>query len=164
MPTPQTAHDIPSVTLPIDRSDGGLRMDAQEARALGSLLHDDYDKASPFPHIVIDNFLPDDLIADVLKHFPAQEVAEERTFKLGYGGENKRQIMPEACDRFSRELFWFLNSRPVLQFLEGLTGIDALIPDPYFVGAGFHETTRGGLLGVHADFQIGRASCRERGS
>jgi hypothetical protein len=42
----------------------------------------------------------------------------------------------------------------MLQFLEGLTGIDALLPDPYFVGGGFHETSRGGKLGVHADFRI----------
>jgi hypothetical protein len=29
-----------------------------------------------------------------------------------------------------------------------------LLPDPYFDGGGFHETSRGGLLGVHADFRI----------
>lgn len=143
-----------SATLPIDRSDGGLRMDAAEARSLGALLHEEYAAASPFPHIVLDDILPDDLMADVLANFPAEEVSDEHTFKLGYGGQNKRQILPEACNRFNRELFWFLNSRPVLQFLEGLTGIDSLLPDPYFVGGGFHETARDGLLGVHADFRI----------
>lgn len=35
-----------------------------------------------------------------------------------------------------------------------MTGIDALLPDTYFNGAGFHETSRGGKLGVHADFRI----------
>ncbi len=42
----------------------------------------------------------------------------------------------------------------MLQFLEGLTGIDGLLPDPYFMGGGFHEISRGGRLGVHADFRI----------
>jgi hypothetical protein len=51
-------------------------------------------------------------------------------------------------------LFGFFNSAPLLQFLEGLTGIAGLIPDPYFNGAGFHEIAKGGLLGVHADFRI----------
>jgi hypothetical protein len=42
----------------------------------------------------------------------------------------------------------------MLQFLEGISGIPALLPDPYFVGGGFHETSRGGKLGIHADFRI----------
>ena len=63
-------------------------------------------------------------------------------------------MLPEDCDQFSRELFRFFNSRPVLQFLEGLTGIEGLLPDPYFAGGGYHEITRGGRLGVHADFRI----------
>jgi 2OG-Fe(II) oxygenase superfamily len=62
--------------------------------------------------------------------------------------------MPEDCDAFAREFFHFMNSRPMLQFLEALTGIEALLPDPYFAGGGFHETTRGGKLGIHADFRI----------
>jgi hypothetical protein len=129
-------------------------MDADEARSLGSLLQVDYVGAAPFPHMVVDNFFPDDLIRDVLTNFPMAPVSEERTFEMGYAGQHKRQVLPEACNAFNRELFWFLNSRPVLQYLEGLTGIDGLLPDPYYVGGGFHETSSGGLLGVHADFRI----------
>ena len=35
-----------------------------------------------------------------------------------------------------------------------MTGIEGLIPDPDFLGGGFHETLRGGHLGIHADFNI----------
>jgi hypothetical protein len=49
-----------------------------------------------------------------------------------------------------------LNSSAVLSFLEGLTGIDGLISDPHFEGGGFHKISRGGKLGVHADFRIHR--------
>lgn len=42
----------------------------------------------------------------------------------------------------------------MLQFLEGVVGIAGLIPDPYFNGGGFHEISRGGKLGVHADFGL----------
>jgi len=48
----------------------------------------------------------------------------------------------------------FFNSEPFLQFLEGMTGIEGLIPDPYFEGAGYHETSAGGKLGIHADFRL----------
>ncbi|MEO9114777.1 MAG: 2OG-Fe(II) oxygenase, partial [Gemmatimonadaceae bacterium] len=34
------------------------------------------------------------------------------------------------------------------------TAIQGLIPDPYFMGGGYHETGRGGKLGIHADFRV----------
>jgi hypothetical protein len=142
-----------SATLPIDISDG-LRMNAKEARALGSLLSQDYRSANPFPHVVLDNILPDGLIRRLFQHFPMQKLDNDIVFDIGYGGHHKRQVMPEQCDAFVRQFFHFMNSQPVLEFLEGLTGIDALLPDPYFNGGGFHETSRGGKLGVHADFRI----------
>ena len=45
-----------------------------------------------------------------------------------------------------------MSSPPVLRFLEALTGIEGLIPDPYFGGAGPHQILPGGFLKVHADF------------
>jgi hypothetical protein len=147
------ATSFPSATLPIETEDG-LCMDPVEARSLGELFSEDYAKAAPFPHIVLDDFLPRELVEKVLANFPTGERESDRSFNIGYGGEHKRQITPEDCNRFGREVFQFFNSRPMLQFLEGLTGIDGLLPDPYFNGGGFHEITRGGRLGVHADFRI----------
>jgi hypothetical protein len=145
--------DVPRATLPIENQDG-FQLDASEARALGDLFSAQYAEAAPFPHIVLDDFLPDDLVRQILLHFPKGERASDGVFNIGYGGQHKRQILPEDCDRYARELFQFFNSRPMLQFLEGLTGISGLLPDPYFTGGGFHEISPGGRLGVHADFRI----------
>jgi hypothetical protein len=142
-----------TITLPID-SQSGLRLDAKEARALGDMLAADYAQAAPFPHIVMDDFLPEALIQSILQNFPVDAISSDTVFNIGYGGQHKRQIMPEDCNEYCRSLFHFFNSQPVLQFLEGLTGIQGLIPDPYFQGGGFHETSRGGKLGVHADFRV----------
>jgi hypothetical protein len=144
---------FPSATLPIDFDDG-LSMNPVEARSLGEFLSAEYAGANPFPHIVVDDFLPPALAKQVVANFPSGERESDRVFNIGYGGEHKRQITPEDCNRFSRDLFQFFNSRPVLQFLEGLTGISGLLPDPYFEGGGFHEISRGGRLGVHADFRV----------
>lgn len=142
-----------AVTLPIEL-DGGIAMDANEARELGELLTADYCNAQPFPHIVMDSILPDALIKEMLLNFPVDSIGSDKIFDIGYGGHHKRQVMPEDCNAFNRGLFHFFNSRPVLQFLEGLTGIKGLLPDPYFEGGGFHETSRGGKLGIHADFRV----------
>lgn len=145
--------NLHQVTLPVDLQQG-MSMDPVEARALGSMLADDYRNAHPFPHIVLDGIFPERLIALAKQGFPARSLASDRVFEMGYAGLHKRQILPEECAPQARELFHFLNSMPVLQFLEGLTGIDGLIPDPYFEGGGYHEISAGGLLGIHADFRI----------
>lgn len=129
-------------------------MDANEAKALGEMLAQEYREADPFPHMVMDNILPDSIIQEVIRNFPTEAIKTDTVFNIGYGGLHKRQVMPEDCSGYNKNLFHFFNSRPVLQFLEGLTGIQGLLPDPYFEGGGFHETSRGGKLGIHADFRV----------
>ena len=45
-----------------------------------------------------------------------------------------------------------MNSASFIQFLENLTGIDGIIPDPYYRGGGIHQIVKGGKLDVHIDF------------
>lgn len=142
------------VTLPISVEPDGLHLSEEEAAGLGLLLQPDYARAEPFPHIVLDDFLPTGLPERILVNFPVEAQDTDRVFNINYAGHYKRQIAPESCNGFVRELFHFLNSRPMLAFLEQLSGIEALLPDPYFEGGGFHETSTGGRLGVHADFRI----------
>src|SRR4029453_147484 len=150
---PPPALQVQRATLPIQLGDG-LQMDAGEARALGELLHDDYVGADPYPHIVLDSILPDGLTQKILQNFPVDTLASDKVFNINYGGHFKRQIAPESCNAFVRELFHFFNSQPMLAFLEGLSGIQGLLSDPYYEGGGFHEISAGGLLGIHADFRI----------
>lgn len=139
--------------LPIDFSDG-LSLDPAEARRIGEELSATYCFADPFPHIVLDNFLPPEVARLALDNFPKQALKSDRVFEMGYAGLHKRQILPEECNANARSIFHFFNSRPMLEFLEGLSTIESLIPDPHFAGGGFHETTTGGKLGIHADFRI----------
>lgn len=139
--------------LPIEYSQG-LTLDSAKAFSLGEELMGEYAFAEPFPHIVIDNFLPEDLAEKLLAHFPKDKKAHDKVYEKGYGGLHKRQILPHDCDEFIRNTFGFLNSAAMLQFLEGITNIKGLLPDPYFSGGGFHETSAGGLLGIHADFRV----------
>lgn len=138
--------------LPIDAAELGL--DARAARRIGEELAGRYSFAEPFPHIVLERFLPDALAQAALAAFPEEPLAHDRVFDIGYAGHHKRQVLPEDCGAEARRLFHFFNSAPMLEFLEGLSSIQGLIPDPYFVGGGYHETRRGGKLGIHADFRI----------
>ena len=141
-----------NTTLPIS-NDIDLKLDSKIARAFGKKLSSQYCLSEPFPHIVIDNFLPLNLINEILRLFPKDKQAGDIFFK-SENSKYKRQVLPENCEQKTQNIFNFFNSSPVLQFLEGLTEINSLIGDPYFVGGGFHEIFKDGKLGVHADFKI----------
>lgn len=139
--------------LHFTRLEGGyLTLDQEECRSYGKSLAETYQKASPFPHIVIDDFLDADLLRQVLAGFPSSEN------KSYFDREQERlkfQYNPAEVDSaVTRNLFAELNSQAFLSFLEELTGISGLVSDPHFEGGGLHETKRGGHLGVHADFNI----------
>ena len=123
-----------------------LDFDQNAASAFGQSLANSYVQATPFPHIVIDNFLPEDLIANICSNFPVEPTANEMLYERGYKGQHKRQISPNECTPYLKAVFNAFNSAPMLQFLEKLTGIEGLIPDPYFTGGGLHETKSGGYL------------------
>lgn len=147
--------DTQPSTLPI-QLEHGLFLDPKKAREFGEKLSGQYCSAEPYPHIVLDNFLPNQLAENILQNFPSEVLRDDKFFESDYYGLHKRQIFPVNCNDYIRNLFNFLNSSSVLQFLESLTQIKGLIPDPHFDGGGFHETSRGGKLGIHADFRINK--------
>ncbi len=110
-----------------------------------------YRTARPFPHVVLDGLFADAALDEVLACFPRPGEIDWVSFdnaaekKLG---SSYRSRLAEPVRRFLFEM----SAAPVLEFLEALTGIEGLIPDPYFGGAGLHQIEPGGFLKVHADF------------
>ena len=130
--------------------DGYFEPDALQA--IAARVRSDYRSARPFPHVVIDEFLPADQLAAIVDELSAAgEIAHTQRFdnaeerKLATDDESR---LPPAA----RHLLTQFNSAVFIEFLESLTGIEGLVPDPHFVGGGFHEIKRGGFLKVHADF------------
>lgn len=129
-----------------------LLSDADATRSIGKTYSTAYQSAQPYPHICIDNFLPEEILEKVLTDLgnrPEQETSFARA------QENKKvSYVPERLPTYTKNLFYALNSRPFLLFLEEMTGIEGLIPDPFFFGAGVHEVANGGHLDIHADFNL----------
>lgn len=119
---------------------------AQRADALAA----QYTNARPFPHIVLDNFLPPEMADFCSREFPARQALH--TQYAGWQENLKFEYKPELLCPALRGVFYAFNSAPFIRFLEHLTGIKGLLPDPYFAGAGFHEVANGGHLNIHADF------------
>lgn len=129
-----------------------VALDSEECRSFGASLAQRYRDASPFPHIVIDNFIDPEVLRGVLAGFPS---SDNKQFFDRDQERLKFQYQPqESPSGRVRNLFAELNSQAFLGFLEELTGFEGLISDPHFEGGGLHETKRGGHLGVHADFNV----------
>lgn len=148
-----------SILNPIE-SGGYISFDQEECIAAGAARAEAYQNAQPFPHIVMEDFLSADFLRSLLPEFP------DSTGKTHFDREQERlkyQYPPrEIGGRRLRNLVVELNSPPILKFLEAMTGIKGLIPDPYYTGGGLHETKSGGHLSIHADFNLHRGMNVER--
>jgi 2OG-Fe(II) oxygenase superfamily len=120
-------------------------------RDMGRSLRERYLGAHPFPHVVLDDLFPTEILDRVLAEFPSPQQIRWQEFDTGV----ERKLMTTSEEQLgpaTRHFVWQLNSQPFLLFLEDLTGISGLIPDPHLGGGGLHQIVRGGLLKVHADF------------
>jgi Rps23 Pro-64 3,4-dihydroxylase Tpa1-like proline 4-hydroxylase len=127
--------------LPLEKLNG-LAQDNQSS----------YSSASPFAHAVFDGVFNPELLDKVIEEFH-QVDGGWREFETKY--EKKLQMNKYLHLRPTTRAFLdTLNSEPFLRFLETLTGIEGLIPDPYLEGAGIHKIVPGGKLGVHVDFNL----------
>lgn len=112
-----------------------------------------YRVAEPFPHAVIEDFLRPEAARAILAQFPGPEddVSWDR-----FGAEGFEVKLGSSCEEkfpaVLRHALRQLNSGPFIRFLESLTGIPHLLPDPHMHGGGIHLVGPGGHLGVHADF------------
>lgn len=106
----------------------------------------------PFPHIYFDDFLPSAVAELALATFPDPDKIDwlrhrglDQNKKLAF---DHAEFLPSPL----RDILFFLNSRPMLLFLEKLTGIQEIFGDPYYNGGGLHQIKPGGSLEVHADY------------
>ena len=111
-----------------------------------------YQTANPFPHGYIDNIMDVEILEAAVNAFPG-----ENDFQF-YKYENplEKKLAFDQIGKLPKpiaDILIAMNSAPFLQFLEQLTGIDGLIPDPYYRGGGIHQIVKGGKLDVHIDLK-----------
>jgi len=111
--------------------------------------------ASPFPHLVLDNFLPSNLALSLER--------EVRATALPVNSSNNfTQKLKFTCNRWelfgeiTRDVCGFFQSGAFLEFLSSITGVTHLVTDSYLEGAGIHSTGQGGFLAMHTDFNWSR--------
>lgn len=115
-----------------------------------------YANAPAYPHIALDRLAYDNILSFALQEFPPpgdpvwhQNTVSTATIYKKQAQQDIREIPPGL-----REVLFEMNSGPFIEFLEKLTGIDHLLPDPHLYGAGIQQTLPGGVLAMHVDHNI----------
>jgi Rps23 Pro-64 3,4-dihydroxylase Tpa1-like proline 4-hydroxylase len=132
---------------------------------LAEQLSFNYKNSLPFPHIVIDNFLEKKIAEiaynelskfNVWDHDPTDysKLAQQNKFFMPSPNYKEDLELMKKDSVTAFQILQFLNSDITLRFLEKLTGIKNLIPDPTFTGGGYHKIKAGGKLAIHADYNI----------
>lgn len=110
----------------------------------------EYSEGSPVPWLYFDDFLPTDVLELV------QHEIENLPQHLWSNFTRNGSMMMECNNlRYSpgiRQLVLNLHSAEFLQWLEAMTGIQKLIPDPHLIGAGLMRCGPGHSLKLHTDF------------
>jgi Rps23 Pro-64 3,4-dihydroxylase Tpa1-like proline 4-hydroxylase len=119
------------------------------ADRFGALAHQ-YATAAPFPHVILHDLFPADVLRQAAAEFASPEDMEEQ-----YSDDAQMKSAESRWEKFgpvTRSLMAELNSGGFVRALERLTGIRHLVVDAELFGAGQHQIGPGGLLKVHADF------------
>ncbi len=127
--------------------------DYEKLMGLAEKTHSQYLSASPFPHAVFDDFANLEALKRAVQEFPTLE----KVAWYKYDNPLERKLAMPHVDLLPTSLRMFFlefNSGRFVQFLEKLTGISGLIPDPKFNGGGLHLILPGGKLDIHADYNF----------
>lgn len=126
-----------------------VNLSALEARV--DELASSYRAAAPFPHVVIDDVLPQPVLERIYA-----ELAEMNSGDWnGYVHFNERKFSNTDVDSWGptlRSVADVFASDRFRAFLERVSGFEGLHADTSLDGGGVHRCYRGGFLNIHADF------------
>ena len=114
-------------------------------------LGERFQSASPFPHLVLDNFFNDAFAQKLLVYFPVFDPSKAIN-ELGLVGKKAVNTKIVDLNDTYKELDELFKSSDFLMFMSTITGIPELLYDPEYIGGGTHENLEGQELDPHVDF------------
>ena len=132
---------------------GSTLVDFDSLEADLDKLHEQFDSANPFPHIVIVGFLTPEAAEQSIEEFPKLDPEQWNSFI--HANERKfSNTEPATWGPTLQAVLDECQSPRFVSFLQRLTGIDDLLIDETLAGGGLHQSLAGGFLNIHADFTV----------
>lgn len=120
-------------------------------RDRAAALAQQFEKARPFKHVVIDQFLEPSICGALMAEFPSFDASRA----LNEHGEIGRKAVFADLSRLGAAYKRFdqlMRDPGFLGLMSHITGIPKLLYDPEYVGGGTHENLSGQELDPHVDF------------
>lgn len=123
-------------------------------------LQEEYSKAQPFEHIIVDDFLDSTYAEKIYQNFP--EINEswheyKNPIEVKYTYDNVNNLQVEI-----KNYFYYLSHPEMIKVMQKLTSITDLEYDEFLHGAGVHMHPRHGRLNIHLDYEKHPYSGKER--
>lgn len=118
----------------------------------------DYASAAPYPHVVVDEFLPPETYRSLSAAFPTPGADIWHQYR---GSRENKKLQSRDRSRLPaafNSLIDRLNSPAFMRDLEAMTGIDGLVADHDMTGGGLHQMLPGGHLAMHVDYNRHRVT------
>ena len=107
--------------------------------------------AKPVPHVVMDGLFSPALLQLVYADFDRVNWGDWRRYDNAQ--EVKRGTAPKTWLGDASQLYFAtIHSGRFIDFLEKISGIEGLIPDPALYAGGLHDIPTGGKFAMHIDF------------
>lgn len=137
----------------------GYYLSPEQLEVLIAKYQSAYRQAKPFPHTVIDNFLPANVLDRILNEFstvnPLDWAIADRTLEDMALTQTKDSNELPSTVPASDTTHWLLHqlsSRAFINFLEKLTSIDGLLPNPRMETDGLYPLATNQSLKTQAGF------------
>lgn len=115
-------------------------------------LANQFNTASPFPYIIMENFLQEDIANMLYEKFP-----DNTQLDIHWNGLNEKKSEGSDFQNFDHafsELKKHIMSPEMSQWIEKTTGVkDSIVSDDK-LGCGVHQGKNGSFLDVHVDFNM----------
>jgi hypothetical protein len=111
-----------------------------------------FERAFPFPHLVLDGIFEPEQISAAAREFPPPEATCWHTFR-GPLEEGKQEASADAAGFHVARIHRQLASRWFLDWLSRIARRH-LLADPLRTGGGIHQSGPGARLGLHTDFNV----------
>jgi len=113
-------------------------------------LVENHNSQQPVPYTIIDNFLPEELFKTLSFEI---DFLQENDWTVFSNGTSYRK----ECRNFTstpriQSMAYSFQGSVFLSWIEQVTGINKLVADPHYRGAGITQVSRGNSLGLHNDF------------
>jgi len=117
-------------------------------------LADAFRRATPFQHVVIDDFLRPEVARGLLEEFPSVE--DTSTLVNEFGAPNKKSAIfaVRSIGPTYRQVDDELATPEFARVMSHVTGIPDLLYDPEYLGGGTHENFESAGLDAHVDFNL----------